>query len=32
MPATAVLMEVEQKAQGVNPAKTNKAYGSAFVL
>jgi hypothetical protein len=28
MPAAAVLIEVEQKAQGVRPAKTNRAYGN----
>jgi hypothetical protein len=28
MPAADVLIDVEQNAQGVNPAKTNNAYGN----
>ena len=32
MPATAVLIAVEQKAQGVSPANTNKVYGRESVL
>jgi hypothetical protein len=27
MPAAAVLIDVEQDAQGIRPAKTNKEYG-----
>ena len=32
MPVTDVLIAVEQKAQGVSPAKTNKVYGRESVL
>ena len=32
MPATAVLIAVEQKTQGVSPAKTNRVYGKESVL